>query len=167
MTPNEEKYYLLDLLFESALWRVDPDDPLCAIELEIRDRIRRLTSSEEDTDAKPEPQAETEVLGPEDYRALEAARLNEYLERSKEKKRKQAVEAKSKWKAERVRCFENGRHVWHLKSQCRQVPRDNSHGGMPWMWKFVGENSATVDENSTTKVAQVEAMWAEHEKEEK
>ena len=157
MTPREETQYLLDLLFESARWRVDADDPMCAIELEIRDRIQRLNGVQQET--KPEIHAESEPLEPDDYKAY----LNEHLEHAIEKKRKQAVEAKSNWKQRNVRVKVNGKTVWKPREQCRQVPRDNSKGGLPWMWKFIGENSATVDENLPTKDEQCESMWAEHE----
>lgn len=163
MTHNEERAYLLNLLFESARWRVDADDPMCAIELEIRDRIQRLTRVEVHMDVEPEIHIEPESTVPDDYKALEAAYLNEHLERAIEKKKKkQSVEAKSRWKDERVRIFINGKPVWKKRSECRQVPRDNSRGGLSWTWKWVGENSATVDENLPTKDEQCEAMWAEH-----
>ena len=173
MTPNEERAYLLNLLFESARWRVDADDPMCAIELEIRDRIQRLNDAEDDTDArwknmpqqeqKPEIHVETECLEPDDYKALEAAYLNEHLERAIEKKKKQSVGSRPRRKEECVRVFINGKPVWKKREQCIKVPRDNSRGGLNWTWKWVGENSSTVAENSTTKDAQCEAMWAEHE----
>ena len=170
MTPEQEKSYLLDLLFEAARYRdVSMDSPYSAIELEIRDRIQRLSSVEDDTDtrwksmlkqeAKPEIHVETECLEPD----VEAAYLNEHLERAIEKKRKQSVEAKANWKQRNVRVKVNGKTVWKPREQCRQVPRDNSHGGLPWMWKFVGENPATVAENLPSKDEQCEAMWAEHE----
>ena len=157
----------MDLLFEASRWRVDADDPMCAIELEIRDRIQRLNDAEDDTDEKPETHVEPETLEPDDYRALEAAYLNEHLERAIARKKKQSIEAKASWKQRNVRVKVNGKTVWKPREQCRQVPRDNSRGGLPWMWKWVGENLTTVAENSATKDKQCEAMWAEHEKEEK
>ena len=164
MTPEQEKAYLLDLLFEAARYRDVPmDSPYSAIELEIRDRIQRLTRVEVHTDEKPETHVEPETLEPDDYRALEAAYLNEHLERAIARKKKQSIEAKASWKQRNVRVKVNGKTVWKPREQCRQVPRDNSRGGLPWMWKWVGENSSTVAENSTTKDAQCEAMWAEHE----
>lgn len=178
LTQEQEKDYLLDLLFEAARYRdVSMDSPYSAIELEIRDRIQRLNGSEDDTDArwksmiqqdaKPEIHVETECLEPDDYKALESAYLETHLERAIEKKRKQAVDAKANWKQRNVRVKVNGKTVWKPREQCRQVPRDNSKGGLPWMWRWVGENSATVAENLPTKDEQCEAMWAEHEKEEK
>lgn len=162
LTQAQEKAYLLDLLFEAARYRDVPmDSAYSAIELEIRDRIQRLTSAEDDADApcksmlqqdpKPEPQVESE-----------AARLNEYLEQRKEQK-KQAVGSRPRRKEECVRVFINGKPVWKKREQCIKVPRDNSRGGLNWTWRWINENSATVAENSTTKDEQCEAMWAEHE----
>ena len=42
MTEAEERLYLEELLLESARWTRDPDEPYCSVELEIRDRLRRL-----------------------------------------------------------------------------------------------------------------------------
>ena len=42
MTESEEKLYLEELLLESARWTRDPDEPYCSVELEIRDRLRKL-----------------------------------------------------------------------------------------------------------------------------
>lgn len=176
MTPEQEKSYLLDLLFEAARYRdVSMDSPYSAIELEIRDRIHRLTSTEDDTDAhwksmlkqeaKPEIHVESETLESDDYKALEAAYLQEHLERAIEKKRKQSVEAKSRWKEERVRVQENGRPVWYLRSECIKVPRDNSKGGMPWKWAHVGPGAATQDADKE-KQEQIDKMWESHESQE-
>lgn len=42
MTDAEERLYLEELLLESARWTRDPDEPYCSVELEIRDRLRKL-----------------------------------------------------------------------------------------------------------------------------
>jgi hypothetical protein len=42
MTEAEERLYLEELLLESARWTRDPDEPYCSVELEIRDRLRKL-----------------------------------------------------------------------------------------------------------------------------
>lgn len=42
MTEADERLYLEELLLESARWTRDPDEPYCSVELEIRDRLRRL-----------------------------------------------------------------------------------------------------------------------------
>ena len=42
MTEAEERLYLEEMLLESARWTRDPDEPYCSVELEIRDRLRKL-----------------------------------------------------------------------------------------------------------------------------
>ena len=154
MTTNEERIYLEELLFESALWRgVDQDSPYSPIELEIRDRLRRLSSADEvQVQAAPEPEIDVSSLG-----TIEASRLNEHFEQKK--KQKQYTEAKKSWNRSRVRVFIDGKPVWKPLDQCIQVPRDNSRGGLPWTWKWL-EPTTTTDE----KKDQVEQMWAEHDR---
>lgn len=43
MTNQEELLYLTDILLEGSRWTRDADEPLSGCELEIRDRIRRLS----------------------------------------------------------------------------------------------------------------------------
>ena len=43
MTADEEREYLIDLLFEGTRWKVDHDEVLNGLELEVRDRLRRLS----------------------------------------------------------------------------------------------------------------------------
>lgn len=45
MTPKEELVYLSDLLMQAALWRIDDDDPRRPLELEVQERISRLSES--------------------------------------------------------------------------------------------------------------------------
>lgn len=161
MTPSEERQYLSELCLEAARWRVDHDDPCCALELEIRDRLRRLNGIET-VDENGEVQGEVEVspvFTEDDYKALEAAKLNEHLA-SPEK----VDDARKQWERSKVRCSENGRLVWHPRSECQKVPRDNSKGGPAWKWQWMGPNSPTVEENLPTKTEQEEAMWEEHER---
>ena len=154
MNTNEERIYLEELLFESALWRgVDQDSPYSPIELEIRDRLRRL-SSVDDVQVQADPSPEQNIV----IQAIEASRLNEHLE--EKKKQKQYTEAKKSWKEDRVRVFIDGRPVWKKRAECMQVPRDNSHGGLPWTWKWTGATT-TTDEK---KAQEEEAMWAEHDR---
>lgn len=42
MTEAEERLYLEELLLESTRWIRDPDESLTGVELEIRDRLRKL-----------------------------------------------------------------------------------------------------------------------------
>ena len=43
MTSTEELTYLTDLLLQSSRWNRDPDEVLSGVELEVQDRVRRLT----------------------------------------------------------------------------------------------------------------------------
>ena len=157
MTENEEREYLIDLLFESTRWKVDQDEVLNGLELEVRDRLRRLSGvntvdqaglcQSNPPDNLP---AESEALTNEDFKALEAARLNEHLA-SPEK----VDDARKQWESSKVRCSENGRLVWHPRSECRKVPRDNSKGGPAWKWQWMGPQDKKAQEE--------EQMWAEHE----
>lgn len=146
MTTSEEREYLIDLLFESARWKVDHDEVLNGLELEIRDRLRRLsgvnTIDEEglcQSDLPDNLPAEDEALTGDEHLA------------SPDK----AAKAVNTWKSKRVRCQENGHPVWHLRSECVKEPRDNRNGGPAWTWKWIGPQD---------KKKQEDAMWAEHER---
>lgn len=105
MTPNEERQYLCDLLLESARWRIsEEDDGYSGIELEIRDRLKKLND-----DATEEPAEEP---------AKPARRMN----------------AAQRYRATHVRVQENGKPTWHRKDECRQVPVDGNPGKFRWVW---------------------------------
>ena len=42
MDKESEKLYLMDLLLEASRWKVSEGEPLPGLELEVRDRLRRL-----------------------------------------------------------------------------------------------------------------------------
>ena len=158
MTEREriEREIILDILAESSKWRISEDDQSDCIRLEVMDRARRLLLGTETVDANGYAQskpnnlpAEDEALTNEDFKALEAARLNEHLA-SPEK----VDDARKQWESSKVRCSENGRLVWHPRSECQKVPRDNSKGGPAWKWQWMGPKD---------KKAQEDEMWAEHE----
>lgn len=158
MTADEEREYLIDLLFESARWKVDHDEVLNGLELEIRDRLRRLsgvnTIDEEglcQSDLPDNLPAEDEALTGADYQALEAARLNEHLASVEN-----VNNARSKWERDKVRVNIDGKHVWKKRSECVRQPRDNSKGGAPWKWVWIGGPQ-------DKKKQEEEAMWTEHE----
>ena len=152
MTPSEERQYLSELCLEAARWRVDHDDPCCALELEVRDRLRRLNGIET-VDENGEVQGEVEVspvITEDDYKTLEAAKMNEHLA-SPQKVEK----AKEKWKQGRVRCQENGKPVWRLMSECHRemlFPNNPTAKKFRWVW-----------DGPQDKQEQCDAMWAEHE----
>ena len=159
MTENEEREYLIDLLFESTRWKVDQDEVLNGLELEVRDRLRRLSGvNTVDQDGLIQsdlpdnlPAEEENLTG-----SVEAAKLNEHLLNNGHlPDPEKAAKAVSDWKAKRVRCQENGHPVWHLRSECVKEPRDNRNGGPRWTWKWIGPQD--------NKAQEEEAMWAEHE----
>ena len=161
MTSSEEREYLIDLLFEGTRWKVDEDEVLNGLELEIRDRLRRLSgvnTIDEDglcqSELPDNLPAESEALTGSDYQAPESEKLNNGHLPDPVK----AAKAVNEWKSKRVRCQENGHPVWHLRSECIKEPRDNRNGGPRWTWKWIGPQD---------KKKQEEQMWAEHENYEK
>lgn len=156
MTEREkiEREIILDILAESSKWRITEDDQdEDCIRLEVMDRARRLLLGVETVDANGYAQShpdnlpsEEENLTGSDYQAPEPGHLPD-PERAKK--------TINEWKNKRVRCYENGHHVWHLRSECVKQPRDNSKGGPKWTWKWIVPQDKKAQEE--------EAMWAEHE----
>ena len=152
MTPEEEKIYLTNLLIDSTAWYVSEGETRSAIELEVIDRIRKLQGQESiNVVGKPSD----EVLNEYDNNApeaakLESAKLNEHLASPGK-----VDEARKKWEKDKIRVYIDGKHVWKKRSECVKQPRDNSKGGPAWKWIWIGPQD---------KKAQVDAMWAEHEK---
>lgn len=143
MTKQEELTYLFGILSEASKWSSSNDDP-DSVRVEVEYRIRNLISGVvQEPDNLP---AEEENLTGSDYQAPESIHLPDP---------KKAAKAVSDWKSKHVRCYENGRHVWHLRSECVKEPRDNSNGGPRWTWKWIGPQDKKAQEE--------EAMWAEHE----
>ena len=157
MTEREkiEREIILDILAESSKWRISEEDQTDdCIRLEVMDRARRLLLGTETVDANGYAQSHPEVevspvLTQDDYKTLEATRLNEHLA-SPDK----AAKAVNAWKSKRVRCQENGHPVWHLRSECIKEPRDNRNGSPAWTWRWIGPQD---------KKKQEDQMWAEHE----
>lgn len=146
MSSQEELTYLFGILSEASKWASSHGDP-DSVRVEVEDRIRNLINGVvQEHDNLP---AEEENLTGSDYQASESEKLNDHLPNPKK-----AAKAVNKWRAKRVRCYENGRHVWHLRSECVKEPRDNRNGGPRWTWKWIG---------SQDKKEQEEQMWAEHE----
>ena len=152
MTADEERQYLCDLIMSASEWRLSEGDERDTLRLEIQDRLRRLNGVETEDEngyVQSEPVEVSPVLTEDDYKALEAAKVNDHL--ASPTKAEKAVSA---WKSKRVRCQENGHPVWHLRSECVKEPRDNRNGGPAWTWKWIGPQD---------KKKQEDAMWAEHE----
>ena len=160
MTEREkiEREIIFDILAESSKWRITEDDQdEDCIRLEVMDRARRLLLGVETVDANGYAQShpdnlpvEEENLTGSDYQTTESEKLNNGHLPDPDK----AAKAVNEWRSKRVRCQENGRPVWHLRSECVREPRDNRNGGPRWTWKWIGPQD---------KKKQEEQMWAEHE----
>ena len=147
MTAHEELTYLFGILSEASKWASANDDP-DSVRMEIEYRIRNLINGvAPEHDNLP---AEEENLTGSDYQAPESSKLNGHLPDPVK-----AAKAVNEWKSKRVRCQENGRPVWHLRSECIREPRDNRNGGPRWTWKWIGPQDKKAQEE--------EAMWAEHD----
>lgn len=160
MTKQEELTYLFGILSEASKWTASADDDRDLVRMEVEERIHNLINgvvpvpdengliqSSIHPDNLP---AESEALTGSEYQATEDAKLNSHLPDPKK-----AAKAVNEWKSKRVRCQENGRPVWHLRSECVREPRDNRNGGPRWTWKWIGPQDKKAQEE--------EAMWAEHE----
>lgn len=146
MTKQEELTYLFGILSEASKWASSSDDP-DSVRVEVEDRIRNIINCVvQEPDNLP---AEEENLTGSDYREPESEKLNDHLPDPEK-----SAKAVNDWKSKRVRCYENGRHVWRLRAECVKEPRDNRNGGPRWTWKWIGPQ----DKNE-----QEEQMRAEHE----
>lgn len=155
MTKQEELTYLIGILSEASKWSSSADDNRDFVRMEVEERIRNLING-----VVPEPDnlpAEEENLTGSDYQALEAAKLNEHLESVEQQPNKWAKQMK--WRSDKVRCSENGRLVWHPRAECHKeklFPDNPESKQFRWVW-----------DGPQDKKEQCDAMWAEHEQEEK
>lgn len=155
MTKQDELTYLFGILSEASKWSSSPDDNRDFVRMEVEERVRNLING-----VVPEPDnlpAEEETLTGTDYQALEAAKLNEHLESVEQPTNKWAKQMK--WRSDKVRCTENGRLVWHPLSQCHKeklFPDNPKSKQFRWVW-----------DGPQDKKEQCDAMWAEHEQEDK
>lgn len=157
MTKQEELTYLFGILSEASKWTASADDNRDLVRMEVEERIHNLINGvepEPDENGLIQSSIHPDNLPVEDESLTGAEHLA-----SIEKVRN----ARSKWERDKVRVNIDGKHVWKPRAECVRQPRDNSKGGAPWKWKWIGPNSPTVDKNLPTKSEQVEAMWAEHE----
>ena len=149
-----ELEYLIDLLREASKWNVDQGDDALRLEVDLRiNNILNSVEVEGETEVQGEPEV-SPVITQDDYKAIEAARLNDHLS-SPDKVDSARSRSRSQWESSKVRCSENGRLVWRPRSECKKVPRDTSKGGPKWKWQWMGPSD---------KEAQEEEMWAAHEK---
>lgn len=152
MTNQEELLYLLDLTMQATLWRIkDSDEQRTPLELEVLSRIERLKKGPEPKTASvynaPEP------LNEEDYKALEAARLNEHLA-SPNKVR----EAKERWKKGRCRVTIDGKPVWKLESDCHKEIIPGFEKKWHWVWNGSDSKKSQEEVNKLS-----DEFWEAHE----
>lgn len=136
-----ELVYLQELVLESTRWRISEDDDLSPIEREVRDRMDRLQEALTGNS--------TETLQEEDYRALEAARLNEHLEKADTDC--QVLPAFPQWgcpQESKVKLTYNGRLLRLPRYMLEQVPCKASHTGYKWAVKeeYRAEADAKVEQ---------------------
>ena len=155
MTADEERQYLCDLIMSASEWRLSEGDERDTLRLEIQDRLRRLNGVETEDEngyVQSEPVEVSPVLTEDDYKALEAAKVNDHL--ASPEKVEKAWQKQWKWKLDKVRVRIDGKTVWKPKVECSQEPRDNSHGGPCWQWVWHDPNE---------KKSQEDEMWENHE----
>lgn len=106
MTEAEERLYLEELLLESARWTRDPDEPYCSVELEIRDRLRKLNG----------------------VNTVDSSGMAQsVVERGLAK-----LQAKNTHVGQ-VRVCVNGKPKWFPESMCMQIPFPKSKNGKKWI----------------------------------
>lgn len=144
MTPEEERIYLTNLLIDATAWQVSEGETRSAIELECIDRLRKLNNmSSINVVGAPS----SEVLNEDDYKALEAAKLNDHLARKAKTKRK--------WASNRVRVVIDGKPTWKLRSECHKEVMPGWVTKLHWVWDGPG---GQVDKLG-------DELWAAHEAE--
>lgn len=165
MTNQEELLYLLDLTMQATLWRLkDSDEQRTPLEIEVSSRIDRLKRElvEPKTVTRPGEFVDKvlEPLNEDDYKALEAARLNEHLA-SPNKVR----EAKERWKKGRCRVIINGKPTWKLESDCHKeiIPGFEKK----WHWVWNGSDGKKSKEQAAEVSKPIDKLsdefWSEHE----
>ena len=151
MNKQEELNYLFGILSEASKWTASPDDNRDFVRMEVEERIYNLINGIE-----PEPDENGDIqssIHPDNLPAEDEPLTGSSNGRIPDPER--AKKTINEWKNKRVRCYENGHHVWHLRNECVKQPRDNSKGGPKWTWKWIRPQDKKAQEE--------EAMWAEHE----
>lgn len=149
-----ELEYLIDLLREASKWNVDQGDDALRLEVDLRiNNILNSVKVEGETEVQGEPEV-SPVLTEDDYKALEAAKVNDHLEEHIAPPEKM-WRKQWKWKNDKVRCQENGKAVWRPLCQCHKeklFPDNPKSKKFRWVW-----------DGPQDKQAQMDAMWEEHE----
>lgn len=149
MTKQEELSYLFGILSEASKWTASPDDNRDLVRMEVEERIHNLINGvepEPDENGLIQSSIHPDKLPAEDEDLTGAEHLASPGK---------VDEARKKWEKDKIRVYIDGKHVWKKRSECVRQPRDNSKGGAPWKWVWLGPQD---------KKAQEDQMWAEHER---
>ena len=153
MTSQEELTYLFGILSEASKWSASPDDDRDLVRMEVEERIHNLINGVE-----PEPDENGLIqssIHPDNLPAEEENMTgSEHMESVERQPNKWAKQRK--WRADKVRCTENGRLVWRPLCQCHKeklFPDNPESKKFKWVW----------DGPQDKKAQEEEAMWAEHE----
>lgn len=163
MTKQEELQYLIGIVTEASKWTPSPDDQRDLVRMEVEERINNLVMGVE-----PEPDENgliqstihpdvpdnpvDEPLTTADYQALEAQKLDDYIEQKRAQNRK----AKEKYNKKNVRVFMDGKPVWKSREEChRELRFPDKPGCTSFKWVWDGPQD---------KQAQMDAMWKAHER---
>jgi len=151
MTPEEERIYLTNLLIDATAWQISEGETRSGIELECIDRLRKLNNMPSiDVVGKPSD----EVLNENDYKALEAQKLEDYIA----EKRANRSKSKRKWSKNRVRVVIDGKPTWKLRSECRKEVMPGWTTKLHWVW----DGPSGDEEPAVDKLG--DELWNEHEK---
>lgn len=164
MTKQEELTYLFGILSEASKWTASADDNRDLVRMEVEERIHNLINgvvpvpdengliqSSIHPDNLP---AGSEALTGSGYQAPEAEKLNGHGHLPDPKK---AAKVVNEWKSKRVRCQENGRHVWRPLCQCHKeklFPDNPKSKKFRWVWD--GSQDKEVNKLS-------DELWEAHE----
>lgn len=144
MTKQEELQYLIGIVTEASKWTPSPDDQRDLVRMEVEERINNLVMG---VDPQPDENGliqstihpdnpVDEPLTDSDFKALEAAKFNEHMNK-KLQKRKKNNEYKKRWKQGKVRVNENGKMIWRPLAECHKEPLfpDNPLASkFKWVW---------------------------------
>jgi hypothetical protein len=118
MTDQEELRYLSLLCLEAARWKVSESEELCPLELEIKDRLARLTGGKS-INVEGVPSTEIE----------EAQEDSKEAPKPKPKSRRSTFWTRRKSQTH-VRIKENGHTIWIPREEAEKVPARNGK----WKW---------------------------------
>lgn len=155
MTKQEELTYLFGILSEASKWTASADDNRDLVRMEVEERIHNLING-----VVPVPDENGLIqssIHPDNLPAEEENLTgSEYQEPESVDRPSNRWKKQIKWRADKVRCSENGRLVWRPLDQCHKeklFPDNPNSKKFKWVW----------DGPQDKKAQEEEAKWAEHE----